>query len=208
MKKIEFLRALGEALLFLPQQELDERLDFYSEMIDDRTEDGLSEEEAVEAVGTVESIVEQVLAEKPLLTVVKRAAKPKRKMRAWEIVLIAVGSPLWFSLLVAAVAVGFSLYAALWAVVIAFWAVFAALAGCACGTLVAGAYYGVIGGVAMVNTGELPIGVALFAASAVCGGLAIFAFLGCRAATIGTAKLTKGCVLRIKKYLMKKEESK
>ena len=51
MNKSEFLGALRKGLHGLPQDDIEERLAFYGEMIDDRTEEGLSEEEAVSAVG-------------------------------------------------------------------------------------------------------------------------------------------------------------
>ena len=56
MLKQEFLAQLRDALCGLPQRDIDERLTFYSEMIDDRMEEGLSEEEAVAAVGSVDEI--------------------------------------------------------------------------------------------------------------------------------------------------------
>ena len=61
MTKQEFLAELREKLKGLPEQDLEERLSFYSESIEDRMEDGLSEEEAVAGVGTVEEIVAQAL---------------------------------------------------------------------------------------------------------------------------------------------------
>ena len=48
MSKSEFLTALRARLGGLPQGDVAERLDFYSELIDDRMEEGLSEEAAVE----------------------------------------------------------------------------------------------------------------------------------------------------------------
>jgi uncharacterized membrane protein len=49
MGKQEFLTRLGKALSGLPREDIEERLNFYSEMIEDRMEEGLSEEEAVAA---------------------------------------------------------------------------------------------------------------------------------------------------------------
>ena len=46
MNKQEFLKNLRVSLSNLPQEEIEERIIFYSEMIDDRIEEGLSEEEA------------------------------------------------------------------------------------------------------------------------------------------------------------------
>ena len=66
MDKALFLDELRRRLSGLPQSDLDERLLFYSEMIDDRMEDGLTEEEAVAGIGSVDEIVEQIMAEIPL----------------------------------------------------------------------------------------------------------------------------------------------
>ena len=56
MNKQEFLDRLRKGLSGLPQAEREERLLFYSEMIDDRMEEGLTEEEAVAALGSLEEI--------------------------------------------------------------------------------------------------------------------------------------------------------
>ena len=56
MNKQEFLSRLRKQLRGLEDRE--ERVTFYSEMIDDRMEDGLSEEEAVAAVGSLENFAE------------------------------------------------------------------------------------------------------------------------------------------------------
>ena len=46
MNKQEFLNQLRSGLNGLPHEEIEERVMFYSEMIDDRVEEGLSEEDA------------------------------------------------------------------------------------------------------------------------------------------------------------------
>jgi uncharacterized membrane protein len=63
LTKYEFLEKLQTKLRDLPESEVGERINFYSEMIDDRMEEGLSEEEAVAAVGTVEGIAFQISEE-------------------------------------------------------------------------------------------------------------------------------------------------
>ena len=73
MTKLQFLFALRDKLAGLPQSDIEERLRFYSEMIEDRMEEGLSEEEAVAAVGTVDEIASQATADIP--PVKKAAAK-------------------------------------------------------------------------------------------------------------------------------------
>ena len=71
MTKLQFLLALHDKLAGLPRNEVEERLNFYSEMIEDRMEDGLSEEEAVAAVGSIDEIAEQITADIPLIKIVK-----------------------------------------------------------------------------------------------------------------------------------------
>ena len=51
MTKWEFIAALGARLSGLPKNDIDERLNFYGEMIDDRIEEGLGEADAVSEVG-------------------------------------------------------------------------------------------------------------------------------------------------------------
>ena len=70
MNKDQFLEELRKKLSGLPQEDIDERLAFYSEMIDDRMEEGITEEDAVAGLGTVDSVVEQIMSEIPL-TVMK-----------------------------------------------------------------------------------------------------------------------------------------
>ncbi|MEE1219843.1 MAG: DUF1700 domain-containing protein [Ruminococcus sp.] len=198
MNKQEFLTQLRKGLSGLPQNDIDERIVFYSEMIDDRIEEGLFEEEAVAQVGSVDEIVAQIIAETPFTKITKERIKPKRQLKTWEIVLLALGSPIWFSLAIAAISVVFSLYVSLWSVVISFWAVFVSLAACSVGGLVASAILAILGkGLA---------GVAMFSAGLICGGLSIFTFFGCKAATKGVIILTEKIAVGIKNCFIKKEE--
>ena len=80
MNKQEFLAELQKGLSGLPQEDRDERLAFYGEMLDDRMEEGLSEEEAVAAVGSVEEIVRQTAADIPLAKIAGKGSAPRRLM--------------------------------------------------------------------------------------------------------------------------------
>ena len=199
MSKQEFLVQLRKGLSGLPQEDIEERVTFYSEMVDDRIEEGITEEEAVAAVGTVDEIVKQVIAETPLAKIAKERIKSKRRLRAGEIVLLALGSPIWLSLLIAAFAVILSFYASLWSVVISLWAVFGSLIGCAFGSVAAG--------VVFTCNGNALSGIAMLAAGIVCAGLSIFMFYGCKAVTGGTLILTKKIAVWIKNCFIKKEEA-
>ena len=71
MNKQAFMANLRARLSGLPKQDVEERLSFYSEMIDDRMEDGLSEEDAVLQTGSVEAIAAQIIADIPLTKIAK-----------------------------------------------------------------------------------------------------------------------------------------
>lgn len=198
MTKQEFSAELREKLSGIPQEEIDERVGFYCEMIDDRMEEGVSEEEAVSQIGSVDDIVSQILEEVPLAKLVKEKIKNKRRLQTWEIVLLAVGSPIWLSLLIAAFAVVLSLCVSVWAVIVSLWAVFGSLIGCAVGAVMAGVF--------VICSGNIPTGLVLIAMTLVCAGLAIFMFFGCKAATKGMVLLTKKSVLIIKRAFTGRKE--
>ena len=180
MTKEDFLLRLRQLLSGLPGEEVEERLHFYGEMIDDRMEEGLSQEAAVSAVGNVEQIAAQILLE--YMPVQHLPAVQKPPIKWWVILLLVLGSPIWVSLGIAALAVALALYISLWSVIISMWAVFGALVGCAA--------YGIIAGIAYACAGNTLPGVALLGAGLTCAGLGILLFYGCKAATFGTVTLT------------------
>lgn len=200
MNKQQFLEQLRDCLSGLPQNEMEERLTFYSEMIDDRMEEGLSEEEAVKEIGSVDKVFSNIIDEIPLTELVKEKIKPKRTLRAWEIVLLVLGAPLWFPLLIAGAAILLSIYAVIWAVVITLWAVDVAIGATSIGA--------VIIGVVILIQGEMLPGIAMFGSALFCAGLTIFGCFGCIAATKGIAILTKKIALGIKAMIVKKEGAK
>ena len=199
MNKQEFLDGLRKGLSGLPQADIEERLTFYGEMLDDRIEEGLSEEEAVAAAGSVNEIVRQTVADIPLAKIAKERIKPKRRLKAWEIVLLALGSPIWLSLGIAAAAVIFALYVTVWSVIASFWSVFASLAVCAAA--------GVPLCVVFVAGDSGAAGIAVLSAGIVCAGLSVFMFFGCLQATKGILFLTKKFAIWLKNCFIKKEEA-
>ncbi len=199
MSKLKFLMQLRKALMGLPQADIEDRLTFYSEIIDDRIEEGLSEEEAISSIGSVDEIVAQIISDIPLGKLVKEKLKPKKVLRVWEIVLLVLGSPIWLSILICLFAVILLLYILLWSVIISLWAVFASLTACFLGG-------GVSGIVFAINSNCLA-GVAILGAAIVCLGLSIFLFYGCKVATKGILILTKKIAVWIKNCFIKKEEA-
>lgn len=118
MNKQEFLGELRNKLKGLPPEDVDNRVSFYEEMINDRMDEGKSEEEAIAEIGTVDEVVNEIAKDTPLTKLVKEKVKPKRSLRAWEIVLIVLGFPLWFPLLLTAFILMLVAYILLWVFVI------------------------------------------------------------------------------------------
>lgn len=198
MDKADFLAELKLRLSGLPQSDREERLLFYREMIDDRMEEGLTEE-ALAQIGTVDEIADQITAETPLSLLVAEKARQSRGMKPWEILLLALGSPVWVPLLIAALAVGLSLYAAVWAVMVSLWAVvFSLAAGAAAGVFLAAGY---------LTQGNFPGAAFLLGAGAISAGLGILLFFGCWALTKGWLRLTKRALLGMKELFMRKERA-
>ena len=196
MNKADFLNELEEKLSGLPEDAVSDRLYFYSEMIDDRIEDGLSEEEAVSEIGNTDDIVKEIIADTPISTLIKEKVKKKR-LKGWELTLIIAGSPIWLSLLIAAFAVILSLYISVWSVVISLWSVFVSFIGCALGGLAFGVS-------SFADAGVWP-GVASVGIAVVCVGFSIFSFYGCKAVTRGWIWLTNKMFIGIKRAFVKKE---
>ena len=196
MTKYEFLARLEQGLAGLPQADITERLNFYGEMIDDRMEETGSEEEAVAALGDIDEIIAQCIADLPLSRLVREGERPRSGLRPWTVVLLILGSPIWLSVLLALSAVAVSLLVALWSVVIALWSVSVAV-------LVSG-IAGVILGLFWAFRGETSAGIALVGAGLVCCGICILLFFGCAAVTKGLFLLTKSVPAAVKKLFMKR----
>ncbi|MBQ8509664.1 MAG: DUF1700 domain-containing protein [Clostridia bacterium] len=119
MTRIEFREALSRRLSALSEEERRKSLDYYDEIICDRmedssTEDGLSEAEAVAALGDIDKIAAEILGNTPASD---RTAAKKSRTWLW-ITLAIVGSPIWLSLLLAAAIVAFSLFIVGWSLVV------------------------------------------------------------------------------------------
>ena len=198
MTKQEFIDELRKKLSGIPQEDREERLAFYSEMIDDRIEEGCTDEEAILGIGTTDELAEQIIADIPLAKIAKERVKSKRRMKVWEMVLLALGSPIWISLVVAAIAVILSIYIVLWSVIVSLWAVFAALIACA--------LVGIAAAVIFMIQKNVLTGIIMVGASLLCAGISIFMFFGCGTATKGIILLTKKIAFRIKKSFVKKED--
>lgn len=194
MNKKEFIEELRARLSGLPKDDLENRLSFYEESINDRMDEGKSEEEAIKDLGTVEEIVNQVAEETSLVKLVKEKVTPKRKIKGWEIALIICGFPLWFPLVLTGLILLFVGYLLTW--------VFTIVAYVIEGSFAVVSVAGLIAFFAYLFGGEfnlLPLG-----ASIACLGAAIlFAFV-CYCITKGNIKLSKNIFIWIKRRFMRK----
>ena len=182
MTKNEFLTELRAALAGLPEEDVEKSLEYYSEMIDDRVEEGLSEEEAVADLGSIEDIRKQILKDTPITKIIKKKIQKKHPLTGLEITVLILGFPIWFSLLASVAAILFSIWVSLWAVVISFYATEAAFMGSAFG--------GIIASAVMLACGNSLSGLFLLGCSLACVGLGILWIFVCKYSTKGLLWLT------------------
>lgn len=191
MNKQDFLCALRIRLSGLPQDDVERSLEFYSEAIDDRTENGLEEEEAVNDLGSIDEIVKQLLSQTPLPKLIRAKVTPSRSLKGWEIVLLVLGSPLWLPLILAAAATGLAVYAAIWSVMIAVYAVVLAFA---------------LSGIVLLING---LGQLMFAGLGLTLiGLSVLLFFAANEIAKGIICLSRKYVLKMKSLFIKGEEAK
>ncbi len=192
MNKTEFTNQLTAALTGLSEEDIIKSVDFYSEMIDDRMEEGMPEEEAVAALGNMDEIRSNILQEIPISKIVKEKITPKRAFRPMEIVLLIMGAPLWLPLLLTLIIVCLVIYLCFWIIILSLYVVDLStfLSGIA----------GIIApftGMATVSAGAFTVG---------CGiallGLSILLFFGFNQVTKGMFFFSKKIVLGIKKLFV------
>jgi len=203
MNKQQFLAALKERMNALPENDSSRWLDYYEEMINDRMEDGMTEEQAVAEMDDLDGIMSQILEDIPLQRLVRARVKKPRSLQGWEIALIVLGSPLWLTLLLAAAAVALALAAALLAVYVTMWAVVVTLYAAVL-TLAIACVAGVACGVVMLFLGNPTAALLLSGGGLVCGGLSILMFFAVNLIAKGLIALTRKLFRAVKIRLIRK----
>lgn len=196
MDKYDFLLALEARLEGLPEADRQASLDFYSEMLDDLVEGGMTETEAVASLGSPETIAEEILLEMPLPKLVKAKMK-KRRLSGLEITLLAVGFPIWLPIGIALLAVVFAIYISLWAVVVSLYAANVAMAACA--------PTGIAAAVVLFASGKPAAALLFLGAGLALAGLSILWFLLCNLTAKGMWKLGKLTLRGIKACFIRKK---
>ena len=144
VNKMQFLQSVREQTAGMPLTEINRLLEYYSEMIDEAIEEGMSEEEATAHLGTWEEICAQIeefrtSEPQPIEAIKEEPAKelknpipetkPKKRISLpmWAVVLLILTSPVWgaivlalgiaaFAVIVSLVVIGGALVISLFAV--------------------------------------------------------------------------------------------
>ncbi len=133
MTRLGFLKSLKKAMKGYSKDTVKKTVDYYDEMISDRMEDGLSEEEAIKAMPAISEIISDLPE--------GASARKRRKLSAREIVLLILASPIWLPLLCAGLALIISLLAVIFSLVVSLFAVELSLAAGAVGAAAYGLVY-------------------------------------------------------------------
>lgn len=199
MNKEAFLNELRSKLSGLPQEDIDERVSFYREMIEDHVEDGATEEEAVSDIGPVDEVVKTIMAEIPLTKIVKTRAKNKQKksMPVWAIILLVLGFPVWFPLLITVFAVVLSIFITVWAIIFSLYVTDFALGMSAIACILAA--------VVSFAAGKIALGFMCIGAALILAGITILFFFGIWYVVKGVLFLTKKMMIGIKSMFVGKE---
>lgn len=211
MNKEQFLLQLGEKLASLPYSEVRRSLDFYNEIIDDHMEDGLTEEQAVASLENIDVIAERIILDNtPLPTLVKARVNQEKQQRAqdphkygnrgWIILLLVLGFPLWFSILVTIGVVILACYIVLWSLILVLFSIVLSLGlsglGCLIATFIVLPFNGITA-LACLGAGLLLAGLTI---------LSWFpASLGTKGLVLLTGKMGKAIGRGIKSLFIRKE---
>ncbi len=198
MTKQEFSAELRRRLYGLPQNDIEERLTFYSEMIDDRMEEGLSEEEAVAELGPIEDIITHIMSEIPLSRLVKEKVKSRPTLETWQIVLIVLSSIVWLPLLGSISSLIFSIYIGVWSLVLLIWLCDFAFA--------IKAILEISSFVTALAEGNVWYSLSGLGRAMIWAGVAILLFFAAKEAVKAVINLTKKIFIKIKSWIMKKED--
>ena len=191
-----FFNELRGKLKGLPKDDIETRIAFYDEMINDLMDEGLSENDAINKIGPVDKIVDEIALDTSLTKLVKERIRPKRKMSIMEIVLLIVGFPLWFPLLLTAFILALVGYLLIWVLVLVMYVIELSLAA----VVLSGIFVFVI----TLFKGApnfIAIGSAIFAAGAIMLTVKLTKLV-----TKLTIKLSRKIVLGIKRKFVRRGE--
>lgn len=97
MTRQEFLKTIRKKLKGLPAEEVKNSLAFYDEAISDRIDKGMTEEQAVAALGSPDEIAARIIEEMPEAEAVGENRSARGGI-SWLLVILT--SPIWFAVLI------------------------------------------------------------------------------------------------------------
>lgn len=112
MIKSDFISSLRQSLACLDREELEKFITYYEELIADYKEDGLTEAEILNKIGSPQYIASNILKEHNISNTKESPSSNKTVNR----ILLILGLPLWGSLLLAAVLIILSIYLIIWCI--------------------------------------------------------------------------------------------
>ncbi len=122
MNKEQFFNELNKLLKALPEKERNKANTYYNELINDHIEDGMAEEIAIEKLGDIQSIADEILSDNGINT--DNGIKTNKGSSVGSNILIGtllvLGFPLWGSLLLAGALLLLSFYIILFCPIILF----------------------------------------------------------------------------------------
>lgn len=196
MNKQEYLASLRAALACLPESEIEESVAFYTEMIDDRVADGLTEEEATAQLDDPKAAARAIIADLPVVP--RAVVRTKQKNRALYWTLVILGSPLWLTLLLAAGALVLAGLLTIWCLILGLWLLAAGL--------LAGGPLGI--GVCLwaLAVGQPAYGVFELGSGLLCFGLGLFCLHGAVAASKTLMQVSRQWIAKAKAPFVKVKE--
>lgn len=194
MNKSEYLDSIRSKLTGLPEKDINSAIEYYEEAIEDRIEDGLTEEQAIKAVGTPEEIAEKILMDSSIPKLITAKAKPQRTLKGWEIALIIIGSPLW-------IIIGACLLIVFLSVILTLFWVMLAIICCVVGIIV-GSLGGIAASIAQLFTGGGASSVAMLGICIMLLGVGVLLVVPVKAALTGLWELIAKFIRWVKRKII------
>jgi uncharacterized membrane protein len=200
MNKRSFLDELTNRLAHLPDQEVVKIIGYYEESINDRIEDGMTEEVSIQSLGSLDDIVSNIENEMPISSMVKDKVLrevEKSNSKGVLVALAILGSPLWLPLLLAAICLVISLLLTGWALYASGIVAYLSLAIIA----VVGVGFGFI----RIFTISITTGLAYMGVGIISAGIMMLLFYPCIWMTRQWVKLNALPLQKIRQRLVRKE---
>ncbi len=200
MKKEQFLNKLKEKLNKLPKEEIESRINYYDEIISDRLEDGCSEKEAIKALGNIDEIVNNIMLDMSIPTLMKARIKESKKTlnKTLWIILAIIGFPLWLPILASIFFIILSVYIVLWSAILSLYVTNFALG-------ISGIVM-FISGIVLSFTETLPLGLCTVGMGIASVGISILLIKPCIIVAKKIIKATAWVGRKIKSFIIVKED--